>query len=46
MLDIPLPELQRLKTLKVAFHGASKDEVSRDFIVLGALTIFTADHFS
>ncbi|KAJ0982593.1 hypothetical protein J5N97_010848 [Dioscorea zingiberensis] len=26
-LDIPLPELQRLKTLKVAFHHATKDEV-------------------
>ena len=28
MLDIPLPELQGLKTLKVAFHHATKDEVS------------------
>ncbi|KAL1821181.1 ubiquitin C-terminal hydrolase 12 [Daucus carota subsp. sativus] len=27
VLDIPLPELQCLKTLKVAFHHASKDEV-------------------
>ncbi|XP_039139538.1 ubiquitin carboxyl-terminal hydrolase 13-like isoform X1 [Dioscorea cayenensis subsp. rotundata] len=27
ILDIPLPELQRLKTLKVAFHHATKDEV-------------------
>lgn len=27
VLDIPLPELQGLKTLKVAFHS-SKDEVS------------------
>ncbi|XP_020082060.1 ubiquitin carboxyl-terminal hydrolase 12-like isoform X1 [Ananas comosus] len=26
-LDIPLPELQGLKTLKVAFHHATKDEV-------------------
>ena len=30
VLDIPLPELQCLKTLKVAFHHASKDEVSVD----------------
>ncbi|XP_044483132.1 ubiquitin C-terminal hydrolase 12-like isoform X3 [Mangifera indica] len=28
VLDIPLPELQCLKTLKVAFHHAIKDEVS------------------
>ena len=28
VLDIPLPELQGLKTLKVAFHHATKDEVS------------------
>ncbi|CAH1438219.1 unnamed protein product [Lactuca virosa] len=27
VLDIPLPELQGLKTLKVAFHHATKDEV-------------------
>nr|CAB3462100.1 unnamed protein product [Digitaria exilis] len=27
ILDIPLPELQCLKTLKVAFHHATKDEV-------------------
>ncbi|KAK3228593.1 hypothetical protein Dsin_000474 [Dipteronia sinensis] len=27
VLDIPLPELQGLKTLKVAFHHASKDDV-------------------
>ncbi|KAL2945550.1 Ubiquitin carboxyl-terminal hydrolase 12 [Bienertia sinuspersici] len=27
VLDIPLPELQGLKTLKVAFHNATKDEV-------------------
>ncbi|PWZ45490.1 Ubiquitin carboxyl-terminal hydrolase 12 [Zea mays] len=27
VLDIPLPDLQRLKTLKVAFHHATKDEV-------------------
>ncbi|KAK3120269.1 hypothetical protein QOZ80_9AG0684800 [Eleusine coracana subsp. coracana] len=27
VLDIPLPELQFLKTLKVAFHHATKDEV-------------------
>ncbi|XP_071910827.1 ubiquitin C-terminal hydrolase 12-like isoform X4 [Coffea arabica] len=27
VLDIPLPELQCLKTLKVAFHYATKDEV-------------------
>ncbi|XP_047152694.1 ubiquitin C-terminal hydrolase 13-like isoform X2 [Vigna umbellata] len=27
VLDIPLPELQGLKTLKVAFHHAIKDEV-------------------
>ncbi|XP_058189954.1 ubiquitin C-terminal hydrolase 12-like isoform X4 [Rhododendron vialii] len=28
VLDIPLPELQGLKTLKVAFHHATKEEVS------------------
>ncbi|XP_027333721.1 ubiquitin carboxyl-terminal hydrolase 12-like isoform X8 [Abrus precatorius] len=27
VLDIPLPELQGLKTLKVAFHHATKDDV-------------------
>ena len=27
VLDIPLPELQGLKILNVAFHHASKDEV-------------------
>lgn len=27
VLDIPLPELQGLKNLKVAFHHATKDEV-------------------
>ena len=27
VLDIPLPELQFLKTLKVAFHHATKEEV-------------------
>ncbi|XP_050281136.1 ubiquitin C-terminal hydrolase 12-like isoform X7 [Quercus robur] len=27
VLDIPLPELQGLKTLKVAFHHSTKDEV-------------------
>jgi len=33
VLDIPLPELQCLKTLKVAFHHATKDEVSSMMIV-------------
>ncbi|KAM0850080.1 hypothetical protein ACQ4PT_053319 [Festuca glaucescens] len=28
VLDIPLPELQALKTLKVTYHHATKDEVS------------------
>ncbi|KAK1402251.1 hypothetical protein POM88_001856 [Heracleum sosnowskyi] len=28
VLDIPLPELQCLKTLKVAFHHANKDEAN------------------
>ncbi|KAK8941776.1 Ubiquitin carboxyl-terminal hydrolase 13 [Platanthera guangdongensis] len=28
VLDIPLPELQGLKTLKVAFHHATKDEIA------------------
>lgn len=28
VLDIPLPELQGLKTLKVAFYHATKNEVS------------------
>ena len=27
LLDIPLPELQALKTLKVTYHHATKDEV-------------------
>jgi hypothetical protein len=27
VLDIPLPELQALKTLKVTYHHATKDEV-------------------
>jgi ubiquitin carboxyl-terminal hydrolase 7 len=31
VLDIPLPELQGLKTLKVAFHHATKEEVCVDF---------------
>ena len=41
VLDIPLPELQGLKTLKVAYHSAIKDEVwvqlvfvSRSFLIL------------
>ncbi|GFZ00274.1 zinc finger protein-like protein [Actinidia rufa] len=35
VLDIPLPELQGLKTLKVAFHHATKDEdVAKLCIVL------------
>lgn len=41
ILDIPLPELQRLKTLKVAFHHATKDEVC-----LLALPIFNTWSFS
>lgn len=28
VLDIPLPQLQCLKTLKIAFHHDAKDEVS------------------
>lgn len=34
VLDIPLPELQGLKTLKVAFHHATKDEVSIYYIMI------------
>ncbi|XP_047317726.1 ubiquitin C-terminal hydrolase 12-like isoform X2 [Impatiens glandulifera] len=34
VLDIPLPELQGLKTLKVAFHLPKKDEVSIHIIRL------------
>ncbi|GJU62002.1 ubiquitin carboxyl-terminal hydrolase 12-like protein isoform X2 [Tanacetum coccineum] len=34
VLDIPLPELQCLKTLKVAFHHATKDEVVIHTIIL------------
>ncbi|XP_047333401.1 ubiquitin C-terminal hydrolase 12-like isoform X2 [Impatiens glandulifera] len=34
VLDIPLPELQGLKTLKVAFHHATKDEVAVHIIRL------------
>ena len=34
VLDIPLPELQRLKILKVAFHHATKDEVRVKLILV------------
>lgn len=34
VLDIPLPELQGLKTLKVAFHHATKEEVSIQIVGL------------
>lgn len=37
VLDIPLPELQGLKNLKVAFHHATKDEVR-----LKSITIATS----
>lgn len=37
VLDIPLPELQGLKNLKVAFHHATKDEVR---IVCGTNFLF------
>lgn len=40
VLDIPLPELQGLKTLKVAFHHATKDEVS----MLTPIKLFCLDH--
>lgn len=40
VLDIPLPELQGLKTLKVAFHHATKDEVS----MLTSIKLFYLDH--
>ncbi|KAK4358507.1 hypothetical protein RND71_020736 [Anisodus tanguticus] len=33
VLDIPLPELQGLKTLKVAFHHATKDENFSSFAI-------------
>ncbi|XP_024631332.1 ubiquitin carboxyl-terminal hydrolase 12 isoform X5 [Medicago truncatula] len=33
VLDIPLPELQNLKTLKIAFHHDAKDEVSTVMII-------------
>ena len=41
VLDIPLPELQGLKTLKVAFHHATKDEVSKliKFLQTDSLTL-------
>jgi len=39
VLDIPLPELQGLKTLKVAFHHATKDEVSSPAIAMCPLMI-------
>lgn len=38
VLDIPLPELQGLKTLKVAFHVATKDEVR--FLVIYCFCCF------
>ena len=34
VLDIPLPELQGLKNLKVAFHHAIKDEVSIECVLI------------
>ncbi|XP_052175009.1 ubiquitin C-terminal hydrolase 12 isoform X2 [Diospyros lotus] len=34
VLEIPLPELQCLKTLKVAFHHATKDEVAIHYVRL------------
>ena len=43
VLDIPLPELQGLKTLKVAFHHATKDEVSlltKELFFLCPLAVF------
>jgi len=42
VLDIPLPELQGLKTLKVAFHHATKDEVSIRLMLVTAWR-FAAD---
>lgn len=39
VLDIPLPELQGLKTLKVAFHHATKDEVGLLAIISSVLII-------
>nr|GEY96290.1 ubiquitin carboxyl-terminal hydrolase 13-like isoform X1 [Tanacetum cinerariifolium] len=42
VLDIPLPELQGLKTLKIAFHHATKKEVelSHPDAELGLLEVF------
>lgn len=40
VLDIPLPELQGLKNLKVAFHHATKDEVSAWLINVYGLFFF------
>ena len=41
VLDIPLPELQALKTLKVTYHHATKDEViSLDSLRAVALYVY------
>lgn len=43
ILDIPLPELQGLKTLRVTFHHATNNEVSLQFCthsVLATASIF------
>ena len=46
ILDIPLPELQGLKTLKVAFHHATKDEVSNaDLILFWFSSLGLHNHF-
>ncbi|KAG8504011.1 hypothetical protein CXB51_002300 [Gossypium anomalum] len=39
VLDIPLPELQGLKNLKVAFHHATKDEVVQNLYLLFPVVI-------
>ena len=39
VLDIPLPELQGLKTLKVAFHHATKDEVRVELTLVQLISL-------
>lgn len=42
VLDIPLPEIQGLKPFKVAFHHATKDEVSMQngFLLFSSCFLF------
>jgi ubiquitin carboxyl-terminal hydrolase 7 len=41
VLDLPLPELQGLKNLKVAFHHTTKDEVRLKSITITFSMLFS-----